>query len=349
MEAQMSYRHRVPGIAALAGLFGIVAAVAGGSAVSSPAKNTTVPGKNGAIAFKRYLDRSRSTGAIFTITPNGQSSRQITRPEQGVIDDQPDWSADGARLVFHRASPDGPWAVYTVSADGSDLERVSPPCSASDTQCEDGQDASFLLDGERVVYTRATGAVRHFANTDQIEHSDIVVRETDGNNPHVLIRSSPYQGDFLSPIFSPDGSQLVYVRANSPIAKPAFRHALFVASSDGATQRRITPWSLDAGDGPDWSPNGKLILFRSHESGDKQSQIYVVRPDGTGLRALIRFKSGTIVLSSSFSPDGKWITFAKTGKGGEPDVFVMHLNGTGIRAVTRSSLWDSAPDWGSAG
>jgi hypothetical protein len=27
----------------------------------------------------------------------------------------------------------------------------------------------------------------------------------------------------------------------------------------------------------------------------------------------------------------------------------MRANGTGIRPVTRTALWDSAPDWGSAG
>ena len=79
--------------------------------------------------------------------------------------------------------------------------------------------------------------------------------------------------------------------------------------------------------------------------GGKQSQIYVVRPDGTGLRQLTRFKAGTAVLSYSFSPDGKWIMFAKSGKGGEPDIFVMRANGTDIRPVTRTNTWDSAPDW----
>jgi TolB protein len=341
----MSHRHRLAGSATLAGVILLASTVAGHSASSAP---TTAPGKNGAIAFKRYLDGSRSTGAIFTIASNGKDSRQVTRPDPEVIDDQPDWSPDGTRLVFHRAIPDGPWAVYTIAADGSNLTRVSPPCAASDTQCEDGQDASFLPDGQHVVYTRAAGDVRHFANTDQIEHSDIVVRNVDGTDPQVLVRSRPYQGDFLSPIFSPDGSQLVYVRANSAIAKPAFRHALFVASSDGRTQRRITPWSLDAGDGPDWSPSAKLVLFRSYEAGGKQSQIYVVRRDGTGLRALTHFATGTTVFSSSFSPDGKWITFAKAGRGGEPDVFVMRANGSSMQSVTRTRTWDSAPDWGPA-
>ncbi len=328
------------------GLLGILAAVV----ISALASNAhaTSPGKNGEIAFKRYLDSGRSTGAIFTIDANGKAERQITEPEAGVKDDQPDWSQDGSLLAFHRSVPDSPFAIYTVKPDGSDLTRLSPPCSAGSPQCEDAAYASFLPDGNRVVYTRATGKARHFPNWDQIEHSDIVVRDVSGANPRVLIRSRPFAGDYNSAHFSPDGSRFVYVRANSPLSKPALKHAVFVARADGSGQRQITPWSLDAGDNPDWSPDGKLILFRSYEGGAKQSQIYVVRPGASGLRPLTHFEPGTTVLSYSFSPDGEWITFAKSGQGGQPDIFVMRANGTDIRAVTRTTLWDSAPDWGPA-
>jgi TolB protein len=319
------------------------------SAPAGEARVTTSPGKNGRIAFKRYLDSGHSTGAIFTIGANGRGELQITEPKPGVKDDQPDWSPDGSLLLFHRCAPDAPCAIYTVKADGSDLTQLSPHWTADtrvSAQCEDGEGASFLPDGKRVVYTRSTGKERHFRNWNQIEHSDIVVRGVNGTNPRVLIRSRPFAGDYEAPLFSPGGSQFVYVRANSPLAKPALKHALFVVRADGSGQRRITPWSLDAGDSPDWSPHGKLIVFRSPASSFEGSQVYVVRPDGTGLRQLTRFKAGTTVLSYSFSPDGKWIAFSKSGRSGEPDVFVMRANGTQIRPVTRSALWDSAPDWG---
>jgi Tol biopolymer transport system component len=138
------------------------------------------------------------------------------------------------------------------------------------------------------------------------------------------------------------------IRHIAPLPKPSLERALFVANGNGRGSRRITPWSLNGGDNPDGAPNGKLIEFRSHEEHENgaQSQIHVVRPDGHGLKRLTHFKPGTEVLSYSFSPDGKWITFAKTGTAGLPDVFVMRPNGTNIRPVTHSKLWDSAPDWG---
>jgi TolB protein len=348
----MTRRRRVQAVAGLAGVIAVSSALAGRSAFSAPSLRATTPGQNGHIAFKRFLDSGHSTSAIFTIGADGTGERRVTSPDGGVTDDQPDWSPDGSLLVFFRCAPNVPCAVYTVKANGSQLTRLSPPCSVTgpgvETKCEDGANGAFLPDGKHVVYTRSWGKVRHFSTGDQIQHSAIAVREVSGGGLRLLARSRPYEGDYLEPHFSPDGSRFVYVRGNSAITKPAGAHALFVARADGSVRRRITPWSLDAGDNPDWSPNGKLILFRSYEGGEKQSQIYVIRPDGTRMRALTHFRAGTMVLSYSFSPDGKRITFGKSGRGGEPDVFVMRANGTGIRAVTRTALSDSAPDWGAA-
>jgi hypothetical protein len=46
--------------------------------------------ENRRIAFKGYLDADNPTGAIFTIRPDGTHPRQITFPDVGTVDDQPD-------------------------------------------------------------------------------------------------------------------------------------------------------------------------------------------------------------------------------------------------------------------
>ena len=69
---------------------------------AAPVAGATPPGRNGAIAFKRYLDDAHSSSALFTIRPDGTGERQVTRPVGGELDDQPDWSRDGSRIVFTR-------------------------------------------------------------------------------------------------------------------------------------------------------------------------------------------------------------------------------------------------------
>jgi TolB protein len=320
--------------------------------VAAKVDRATVSGPQGRIAFKRHPDGDEETAALFTIRADGKRERQITSQEPGTADERPDWSPDGSLLVFERSGT--PVAVYTVKPDGSRLRRVTPECAASgpgvETVCEDASYPSFQPDGKRVAYTRSTGEVRTLPGGEQwIAHSDIVVRKVDGGDARVVLRSRPYTGDLSGARFSPDGKQLLYVRWNSPLGEPAGGRAIFVADADGTGRRQITPWSLDAGDDPDWSPDGKLILFRSHLAGAKQSQLHVVRPDGSRMRALTRFEAGTEVLSASFAPDGKWITFAKTGEGGEPDIFVMRANGKDIRPVTATPVWESMPDWGPLG
>jgi TolB protein len=115
---------------------------------------------------------------------------------------------------------------------------------------------------------------------------------------------------------------------------------------DGTGLRRLTPWRLDAGDHPDWSPDGRRLVFRSPADEFDGSNLWTVRADGTGLKQLTHFGPAVQTLSASFAPDGKWIVISRTGRGGPPDLFAIRADGTGLRPITRTLKWDSAPDWG---
>jgi TolB protein len=347
--ASISRRWLQPRRVAALAAFGLVLAVV----LAAPASATS-PGDNGRIAFKGYLDVDRTTGAIFTIRQDGTLGRQITRPSAGTVDDQPDWSPDGSLVAFRRCAPDTVCAIYTVRADGTHLRRLSPACDATppdlETQCADESDVAFMPDGDHVVFTRATGLVRDFPNGDGfIEHSDIVIRDLSGSHSQVILRSRPFAGDNVEMVASPDGRQIAFRRQNSPLVQPADGIAVFVMHSDGTHLRRITPWSMHAGDHPDWSPDGRWILFRSNEDGDfVNSQLFVVHPDGSGLRQVTHVSADTMLLSSSFSPDGARIVYSQSGEAGQPDVFTARVDGSHVRQVTHTPLWESAPDWGPA-
>ncbi|MBL7253056.1 TolB family protein [Paractinoplanes lichenicola] len=324
----------------------VTAVVLGLLTVGTPAR-ATPPGANGRIAYKGYLDAARTTGAIFTVRPGGDGVRQLTRPGPGVVDDQPDWSPDGSLVAFRRCAPDEACAIFTVRSDGSGVRRLSPPCVPG-RPCADESEVAFLPDGRRVVFTRSSGAVREFPDgSNWIENSDIVIRDLTGGNARVVLRTAPFSSDNVEVVASPDGRRIAFQRANSPLAEPAGGIAVFVIGADGRHLRRVTPWSLQAGDHPDWSPDGRWLLFRSHVDRDfLDSQLYVVRPDGRDLRQVTHVSPDTMLLSSSFSPDGRSIVYARTGAAGQPDIFTASADGTHVRQVTRTPLWESAPDWG---
>ena len=325
-----------------------VAVAATAAFVVVPHASATSPGENGPIAFRRYLDTDRTTSAIFTVRPDGTGEQQLTSPDAGTEDSQPDWSPDGRLIAFERCVPDSVCAVYTVRPDGTQLTRLTAPCSATqpdiETTCAEEFGIAFMPDGRHVVFTRATGRVD---DEGFIEHSDLVISDLTERHTRTVVSSPPFSGDISQVVAAPSGKQLAFQRRNSSLSEPAGGTALFVVNVNGRHLHRITPFALDAGDHPDWSPDGRWILFRSNESGGfLDSQFYVIRPNGTHMRQVTHFSADTLLLSASFSPDGNRIVYAQTGDGGLPDIFTMNTVGTDQRQLTRTVLWDSAPDWG---
>jgi hypothetical protein len=97
------------------------------------------------------------------------------------------------------------------------------------------------------------------------------------------------------------------------------------------------------------SASGQLIAFE-RRSGTGVADIYVIRPDGTGLRRLTRDQKS---FDPAWSPDGTRITFAsdRAGSSGAPEIYVMKADGSNVRRLTRSphepTDWraNSSPAW----
>jgi Tol biopolymer transport system component len=181
---------------------------------------------------------------------------------------------------------------------------------------------------------------------NQYEHVELVLMDADGTNVQKIFGLDGWRGSLNRPQVSPDGRRLIVERRNSWLSRPRGGSALFVLNLDGSGVRQITPWSVAAGDGPDWSPDGRRIVFRAPRLGAfAGSNLYTVRADGKDLRQLTRFPKSVEVLSSSYAPDGKWIVFSRSGRGGLPDLFLIRPDGGGLRQLTRTPKWESAPDW----
>ena len=335
---------------------GLIAA----AAVVCAAALATTPGSNGQIAFRRYFNDAQTKSAVFVMNADGSNIRRVTHAPRRTHDDQPDWSPDGKRLVFTREPDNSFFYVELVNADGTGLARVTPRCTRKPTPtgiprgCEDASEASFTPDGQHVTYARATGRVRIFKKFryEQIQHAAVAIIGVDGSGGREILRLPPYSADIHYPQVSPDGRYIVFERFNSPLSRPRFVLALFVMNVDGTGLHRVTPWSLHAGDNPDWSPDSSRILFRSKvDVDDERSQFYTVHPDGTGLTQLTRFPfTHRRLFSASFSPDGSQIVFAKAGDAkGRGDIWIMNSDGGNPHPIQAAKPWDSAPDWGSAG
>src|SRR4051812_26902926 len=160
---------------ALPAVVAIAAALAGCGASSKPsggnASTTTAaaeapapaefPAADGKIAFRRYLDDQQTTGAVFTINPDGTGERQVTHPPALALDDQPAWSPDGKLIAFTRCRADRPCGMWTVRPDGTHVRPVSQchKATPSTRACADVANITFTPNGRQAIYTLSYGKV----------------------------------------------------------------------------------------------------------------------------------------------------------------------------------------------
>jgi len=95
------------------------------------------------------------------------------------------------------------------------------------------------------------------------------------------------------------------------------------------------------------SPDGNLLLCETFSEDGSQNGIHVIRSsDGGGLRQITSSPGGDDN-PGSWSPDGHRIVFERhaagpEGSGESLGLFVVNLNGTGLRQITTAGSW---PDW----
>ena len=164
----------------------LVAALAiGAVAISAVPVHATFPNDNGRIAFRRFLNEDRTTGAVFTIRPNGTRERQVTIPPQGYVDRNPDISPDGTRIAFEREGVDcGPDCsydeIFVVDVNGSHLTQLTQ--NATGNVCGDAGgfcngSPAWSPDGKLIAFRRASGPVVD----DLIQNQGISVMNADGS------------------------------------------------------------------------------------------------------------------------------------------------------------------------
>ena len=297
--------------------------------IAAVVAHATAPAKNGTIVFKDALG---APSRLAIVAANGTGLTLLPRTKQ-VTDDDPDWSPDGSTIAFTRCPlRNGACHVYAMRSSGTGLHRVGP---ASD----DRTFPSWSPDGRHIAYVRTWGGFKN----NETRFSALYVMTPTGAGARLIVNpmnAQPYAGDVNHSTWSPDGKHLVLEVTHSSTGDPANAHALFVVDADGSNLTQLTPWALNAGGKPDWSPDGSRILFRA-PSRTERGNLYTVAPDGTGLKQLTHFPN-LVVSAGSFAPDGKSIVFAKSA-----DVWSMHLDGTGAKQLT-SGLYAYTPDWGPA-
>jgi len=280
---QISWQSSEPGVAisptgqvttSAIGRYTITARVAPASAIAAL---SVVP--QGRIAGVRADAVSR----IILSDLDGLNVRDIGPIVFADEGGQPMW-LPGTNRVLIAAANQVPYELRTVDDAGNTRRFLTTVPATLESHTEPGPTAN----GQWVFFSgidnRCLGAAAYC----------LYRARSDGTGAELLSDTIQQTAAHLRPAPSPDGSKVAYVGRNT--AGIAVIKVLDVAT------RSVASWSV-SGLNPRWAPDGTQIAFLEYYGG----RIMLVRPDGTGVRALT---DPSVVFTDepmSWSADGKFI------------------------------------------
>jgi Tol biopolymer transport system component len=303
-------------VMAVAGL-----AVVGLVGIGGPAQ-AAFPGANGRIVFDTAFSHRPQ---IFTIRPDGTGLRQLTHVAKGHVAGSPEFSPDGARVVF---TIDG--QIWVMNADGSAQRQLTSQAGFVNQQ------PSWSPDGRRIVFSHCA-VLSGFTL-----FCDLDVMNADGSGLKKLLG-----GNWIDqvPEYSPNGHRIAFASDRG-----GYISAVWVMNASGGGVKRLTDPNLEAGN-PDWSPDGARIVFGTNCCRPR-SQVWVMNADGSSPHPLTHMPPRGDAPAASYSPDGqKIVLLTNLNQLVHPtlccwDLYQMNADGSHLHLITTQDAGVTSPDWG---
>ncbi|MEZ5967128.1 MAG: S9 family peptidase [Planctomycetota bacterium] len=247
-------------------------------------------------------DRMRS--ALWLVQRDGTRLRQL------VEGSDPRWSPDGTRIAYVAAgAPRGPqvWVMWVDTREATQLTHVT----------EAPANLEWSPDGKALAFT-------------------MQVPEKDGFDIKLPPRPEGAK-------WAPDATvitRLAYRRDRQGYRPAGYRHLFVVSAVDGGTPRQITSGDFDHG-APDWTPDGKELLFSGLRADDadwqvRESEVYAVAIATGDVRQLTT-RPGPDG-GPKVSPDGTKVAYVGFDRSDDTysvtALHVMNIDGSGARCLT---------------
>jgi len=235
-------------------------------------------------------------GDLWAVRGDGSDRHQLTRSADGV-DFSPTWAPDASRLAFRHSTGTGGGLLDTdtiriVRLDGSGVRDLIA-----------GSFPAWSPDGAWIAFRGITGI-------------DLALIKPDGSD-----LTSLHAPNAECPVWSPDGSRILYCRNADTSGQVSDNWEVWVMNRDGSQQRQLTHNATR--DYPiAWSADGSRIVFYSQRDG--QGASFVMNADGSNVARVTQATDLSSV--GAWLPDGRFVI--SSAGADVPSWYVLNLSGT---------------------
>lgn len=200
---------------------------------------------------------------LFVVNRNGTGIRRLT--DMSGIEAEPAWSPDGQKIAFSATNPVSLMRdIFVINVDGTGLASLTPANDAFTLA-----DPAWSADGQRIAFT---------AFPVNGGHGRIWTMRADGTHAAPLATDA---GNDRHPTWAPDGQHLAFYRLGAEEGEHDTDIMIAPVAGGSAVRVALPGEQFD----PAWSPDGHHIAFTDWSLPTViRTQLYTVRPDGTGLR-----------------------------------------------------------------
>ena len=252
-------------------------------------------------------------GSLWKQAIGSSNAEQLT--DGPGYDYQPDWSADGTRIAFVRYLNDA-LEIYSVDPSSG---SVSPLTHNGAVNVE----PRWSPDGRQLAWVSTAGTGHFHVFTGAPAASGVTGAaawpERKSNIPRYYYSAFDHE---LSPTWSPDGKELIYVGNPETTYGTGglWRRAVTATAQPVAVRIEETSWRAH----PAWSPDGKRVVYSSY-AGRQWHQLWITTSNAGGDPLPLSYGEFDAT-GARWSPDGSRLAFI-SNRSGTTEIWLQDVLG----------------------